>query len=169
MNRVFRKWHRIISLFIAVPFSITLISGLIMTTRSFNTWVQPDYPVFKAELKLSFADVLKISQGVSEAGIKNWNDVSQIDIRPATGNIRVRSKINYWEIQINGETGAITSSAPRRQSFLSSLHEGAYFGSFVRYGLFLPSALGILFLMVSGMYLAIKFYIPLLKKRASDV
>jgi hypothetical protein len=136
-----------------------------MTTRAFNTWVQPSYPEFKSELKLSFDEILKISQSVPEAKISSWKDVSQIDIRPANGNIRVRSKVDMWEIQIDGTSGEIKSSAKRRQSFLVSLHEGAYFGPGVRYGLFLPSAIGVFFLLLSGIYLLVKHYLPRFKMK----
>lgn len=155
---MFRNGHRYISLLVMIPFMVTVITGIIMTTRGFNTWVQPDYPEFKANLLLSFDDILKISQSVPEAKISGWQDVSQIDIRPSSGNIRVRSKANQWELQLNGQTGEVTSSAKRRQSLLVSIHEGAYFGPAVRYGIFLPSALGVLFLTLSGLYLLIKHY-----------
>lgn len=129
-----------------------------MTTRGFNSWVQPDYPAFKGELRLSFPEILQIVQTVPQAAVQSWKDVSQIDVRPSNANIRVRSRHNMWEVQINGETGEIMSSAPRRQSFLVSLHEGAYFGPWVRYGIFLPSSVGVLFLMISGLYLIYKHY-----------
>lgn len=148
----------------ALPFSVIVVTGLIMTSRGYNTWVQPAYPEFKAQLKLNFDDILKISQGVPEAKIKTWTDISQIDIRPTTGNIRVRSKSDNWELQINGETGEITSSAPRRQSMLVSIHEGAYFGPFVRYWIFLPSSIGVFFLLLSGIYLLLKHYASRFKK-----
>lgn len=164
MNRFFRNWHRWVSIFVAVPFTIIVVTGLLMTTRGYNTWIQPDYPEFKAELKLSFDEILKTVQAVPEADIQSWKDVSQIDIRPAAGNIRVRSKTSNWEIQINGETGEITSSAPRRQSMLVSIHEGAYFGPFVRYWIFLPSSIGVFFLLLSGIYLILKHYSSRFKK-----
>ncbi|MBY0554632.1 PepSY domain-containing protein [bacterium] len=165
MKLFFRNWHRWVSIFVAVPFSVTVITGIIMATRGFNTWVQPSYPEFKSELKLSFDDILNISKSVPEAKIASWKDVSQIDIRPATGNIRVRSKVDMWELQIDGSTGEIKSSAKRRQSFLVSLHEGAYFGPIVRYGLFFPSAIGVFFLLISGIYLAVKHYQPRIKRK----
>lgn len=164
MIRFLRNWHRWISIIVALPFSIIVVTGLIMTTRGFNTWVQPDYPEFNAALKLDFDDILKIVQKVPEANILTWKDVSQIDVRPSAGNIRVRSKTLNWEVQINGETGLITSSAPRRQSLLVSIHEGAYFGPLVRYGVFLPSSIGVFFLLLSGIYLLLKHYASKIKK-----
>lgn len=156
MNRFWRKWHRVISLFIAAPFALTLITGLIMTTRGFNSWVQTGYEGPKVELKISFEKILEACQSVPEAEIKTWKDLSQIDIRPSSGLIRARSAKNIWEVQINGETGEVIGAAPRRLGLLTALHEGAYFGSWVRYGIFVPAFLGVLFLLVSGLFIYAK-------------
>ncbi len=161
MARSMRKWHRWISIVIALPFAVTVVTGIIMATRGFNTWVQPDYPVLKSSVHISFEQILATARSVPEAQIESWQDISQIDVRPAVGNIRVRAKKTQWEIQIDGATGEIVGSGIRRLSFLTSLHEGAYFGPLVRYGLFLPSALGVFFLLISGVYI---FAQPYFKK-----
>jgi len=161
MLKSLRKWHRGVSILIAIPVFITLVTGLLLSTRGFNTWVQPAYPPFQAELKVNFDQILKAAQSVPPAKIASWNDVTQIDIRPGKGNIRVRSK-NNWEVQINGSTGAVTQAGPRRVSWLMSLHEGASFGPLVRYGVFFPSAVALLFLLLSGVVL---FFQPVIQRR----
>jgi hypothetical protein len=102
-----------------------------------------------SSLKITFDEVLAAAKSVPEAQISDWKDVSQIDIRPGTGNIRVRSK-NLIEIQIDGATGKIMGAKPRRVSMLVSLHEGAEFGPWIRYGIFFPSAICVFFLLISG-------------------
>jgi uncharacterized iron-regulated membrane protein len=165
MNRFFRKWHRWISALIALPFLITVLTGILLSSRGFNTWVQPDHPKPQGGLSISFEQILAAAKTVPEAEIESWKDVSQIDIRPAAGNIRLRAKNNQWELQIDGTTGAVTSKGIRRASFLTSLHEGAYFGPVVRYGIFFPSALGVFFLLVSGIIIfAQPFFIKRKKK-----
>ncbi|MCX7979315.1 MAG: PepSY domain-containing protein [Bdellovibrionaceae bacterium] len=159
MARLLRNWHRWVSLVVALPFLVTVTTGILLATRGFNTYMQPDYPEFNAGLTISFERILDVARSVPEAKIKSWSDVSQIDIRPASGNIRVRSKHNHWEIQMKGDTGEITSSAPRRVSFFIQLHEGSYWGPGVRYGIFLTSAVGMLFLLLSGVYLALRHYV----------
>lgn len=144
---------------IAVPFTVTLVTGIVLATRGFNTWVQPDHPALRSDLRISFARILEVAQSVSEAKIQTWKDVSQIDVRPATGNIRVRARHTLWEIQIDGATGTVVSKGLRRFSWLVALHEGAYFGPVVRYGIFLPAALGVLFLLFSGLVLGFQFYL----------
>lgn len=167
MIRFFRKCHRWISIFIALPFAITLTTGTILATRGFNSWVQPSYTPIRSTLNISFEKILESARSVPEAEIQNWTDVSQIDIRPATGNIRIRAKNTQWEIQIDGATGQITGTGIRRASLLTALHEGAYFGAVVRYGIFLPSALGIFVLLVSGVVIFAQPYFLKRKKPTS--
>ncbi len=159
-----RKWHRWISIVITLPFLITLITGITLATRGFNTWVQPNHPPIKSELKASFSDILESARSIPEAQIKTWADVSQIDIRPDAGNIRVRSKQTQWEIQIDGQTAKVVGHGIRRFSWLVAIHEGAYFGPIVRYGIFFPSALGVFFLLLSGIILYLKPYLKRRKK-----
>lgn len=165
MNRFFRKWHRWISIVIALPFIITLSTGILLATRGFNSWVQPDYPSPKSSLAISFPQILDAARSIPEAKIQDWKDISQIDIRPAVGNIRVRAKFTQWEIQIDGITGKVTGTGIRRASFLTALHEGAYFGPIVRYGIFFPSALGVFFLLISGVYIFLQPFFFKRKKK----
>lgn len=160
--RLMRKWHRWVSIFVALPFLVTVVTGILLSSRGFNTWVQPDYPALKSDLKISFEQILAAAKSIPEAQIENWSHVSQIDIRPDKGNIRVRSRVNVWEIQIDGSTGKVVGAGPRRVSWLVSLHEGAYFGSFIRYGVFFTSSIMVFFLLISGVLI---FFQPYLNRR----
>lgn len=158
MNLFLRRWHRWISALVMMPLLLVVVTGIALSLRGYVNWVQPKYPAFKSELTLSFPEILEIVKMIPEGQIKSWSDVSQIDIRPANGNIRVRSKFDNWEIQLKGDTGEVMSSAPRRVSWLVKLHEGSFFGDTVRYGWFLPSAIGLLFLWFSGVWLLFSHY-----------
>jgi uncharacterized iron-regulated membrane protein len=156
-----RTWHRWISIVIALPFLVTISTGILLSTRGFNTWVQPSYaPAKKRTLQVSFDQLLKTAQEIPQAGIHSWSDVSQIDIRPTTAQVRLRSKASNWEIEIDGETGQVLGVAERRVSWLTALHEGSYFGNIVRYGVFFPSAIGVLFLLISGVIIFFKAIRP---------
>ena len=156
--RSFRLWHRWISIVTLPAFSVMLLTGVLLATRGFNPWLQPTYADSKFALETSFAKILETAQSVPEAQIKSWQDVSQIDIRPKTGLIRVRSKHGMYELQINGASGELVATSVRRVSWITAIHEGAYFGPWVRYGLFFTSALGVTFLLLSGTVLALAHY-----------
>jgi uncharacterized iron-regulated membrane protein len=162
LQSFWRHWHRWVSLLIAIPLLLTVATGVLLMTRGFNTWMQPVYPESSSpELKVTFEQILAAAQSVPEAKIHSWNDISQIDIRPGKGQIRVRGKFDHWEVSVDSATGAMLQAGKRRVSFFTALHEGAYFGSFVRYGIFFPSAFGTLFLIVSGLFM---FFQPFLRK-----
>lgn len=163
MARFWRKWHRVISIFIALPFLITVITGILLISRSFNPWVQPQNRVeSKSELKISFEQILAAAKTVPEAQVNSWQDIGQIDARPGNGSIHVRTK-NSWDIQIDGATGQVLANGYRRVSLITALHEGEYFGKFIHFGIFLPMALGVLFLLVSGVVIYLQ---PLFKRKA---
>ncbi|MBS1969491.1 MAG: PepSY domain-containing protein [Bdellovibrionales bacterium] len=164
MLRLLRKWHRWVSIVIAIPFLITVVTGILLASRGFNTWVQPQYPPVDSSLKINFDEILAAAKSVPEAQISDWKDISQIDIRPGTGNIRVRSK-NMLEIQIDGANGKIMGAKTRRVSWLVSLHEGAEFGPWIRYGIFFPSAICVFFLLLSGVAV---FFQPLIARRKAQ-
>ena len=144
-----RRWHRRISIFIALPFFITLTTGILLITRSINPWLTPVESATHAELMLSFPQILEAVKNVPEANIHAWADIASIQAQPKTGVIRVRTK-DRWEIALDGASGAIVGSGPHKVGMLMAWHEGAYFGDIVRYGIFLPSALAVLFLLISG-------------------
>ena len=154
--RFWRKWHRSISILITLPFAITLVTGIMLTARGYVSWLDPESAPTKGPISISFEQILAAAQSVPQAEIKTWADVSQIDVRPAAAKIRVRSKRNNWEIQIDPQSAKVLTAAERRVGFITALHEGAYFGPIIRYGVFAPAAVGVLFLLISGWFLILK-------------
>lgn len=153
----------------ALPFLVTLLTGLLLTTRGYNTWMQPSYQAATSpELKVSFDQILSAVRSVPEARIRSWADVHQIDIRPGIAQIRVRSKFDHWEVQVDGATGAVLQAKKRRVSWITSLHEGAAFGPQIRYGVFFPSALGVLLLTITGLVLFFQPYLRARRRRARN-
>src|SRR5687768_5168108 len=74
--RNFRKWHRWVSIAITLPFLVTLVTGITLATRGFNTWVQPKHPELKTDLRVTFPQILTAVKSVPEAKIESWADVS---------------------------------------------------------------------------------------------
>lgn len=154
-----RFWHRWISVVVALPFAVILISGILLATRSFNSWMMPEYDAASAsELKISFDQILEAVRAEKIAGMSSWSDVSQIDVRPKLGEIRVRAKRDHWEVVLDGSNGRVLGVGQRRVAWFTSLHQGALFGEATRYGIFLTSAFGMLFLLVSGLLIFLKPY-----------
>ncbi|MNK99944.1 hypothetical protein D3C87_1203610 [compost metagenome] len=162
--KFWRKYHRWISIFITIPFFLTLTTGILLLFRSKINWISPKFPPPSGELRIGFDEILKAAQGVPELEVKTWKDVGRIDVRPDKGSITVRSKKTDFEASIDGSDGKVLGVGERNSNLLVRLHEGTYFelGDIGRYGITLPMALGVMFLIISGVVI---FFQPVLLKR----
>ena len=158
-NRLFHRWGAIL---IALPTVLIVVTGIILLLRGEFAWIQPPSQSGSSkELSLSFDEILKVASTVSESEIKGWGDISRLDVRPSKGMLKVRAK-NGWEVQLDSKSGEVLQVARRRSSFIESLHDGSYFHDKVPLLIFLPTAVVLLGLWLTGVYL---FLQPSLARR----
>lgn len=157
-----RKVHYWGSLIVALPILIVICSGLLLQLKKQLTWVQPPEQRGTAQdLRLDFPRILAICQTVPEAQIQSWEDISRLDVRPGRGLLKVAAKNNY-EIQLDTATGKVLQVAYRRSDLIEALHDGSWFHDAVKLWVFLPSAIVLLGLWVTGIYL---FWLPIGARR----
>ena len=149
-NRLFHRWA---SIAVAVPLLLVILTGMLLLLKKESSWIQPaSQRGSSRELALEFDQILEIAKTVPEARIGSWDDIDRLDVRPAKGMVKVRAE-NRWEIQIDTCTGDILQVAYRRSDLLESLHDGSFFHDKVRLWIFLPAAVLLLGLWLSGIYL----------------
>lgn len=149
-NRQVHYWGSAIC---AIPVLIIIITGLFLILRKDIDWIQPPTMTGNGHIPtISFNDILDASKLVPEANISTWNDISKLDIRPKKGIIKVQST-NRWEVQLDHQTADIRHVAYRRSGLIESIHDGTFFHRYVSLGIFLPSAIVLLILWITGMYL----------------
>ena len=136
-NLLNRKIHYWLSIAVAVPLLIIIVSGILLQTKKQFSWIQPTEQRGAAGQtpSISLPDVLEISKSVSEAEIKTWDDIERLDVRPLRGMLKVRAK-NNWEIQIDTATGTVLQSAYRRSDIIESIHDGSFFHDAVKTWIF---------------------------------
>lgn len=155
---VLRKAHRWGSILIAVPFLVVIVSGILLQLKKEIPWVQP--PTQRGQSKtpsITFETILAAARSQPEAGVSEWSDVDRIDIQPNRGLAKLQTK-SSWEIQIDLKTGEVLQTAYRRSDLIESLHDGSWFHDTAKLWVFLPSAVVVLGLWFSGMYL---FFLPI--------
>ena len=113
------------------------------------------------ELRLRFDQILNIASKVPEARINGWSDVDRLDVRPGKGVVKVLAK-NRWEIQIDTNSGDVLQVAVRRSDLIESIHDGSFFNEHFKLWVFLPSAILLSGIWVTGVYL---FLFTYLRKR----
>jgi uncharacterized iron-regulated membrane protein len=164
-----RKLHHWGSIAIAMPLAVVLVTGVLLLLKKEFTWIQP--PTIEGEQKglaLEFDQILTVARTVPEAQIQTWDDVDRLDVRPGKGMLKVRTE-SGWEIQIDANTGAVLQVAYRRSDLVESIHDGSFFGDYAKLWIFLPSALVVIGLWITGMVLFLHPYLAKARKRKAKV
>jgi len=141
------------------------VTGGLLLLKKDIAWIQP--PTVKAEVgkpHISFDEILEAIHTVPEAATAQWNDIDRLDVRPGKGVIKVRLK-NNWEVQLNPKDGTVMSVAFRRSDVIESIHDGTFFHKKAKLSVFLPAAIVLLVLWMTGMYLFIITEISKYKSR----
>ncbi len=156
-----RKLHRIGALISAAPLLVVIVTGVILLLKKDWSWVQPPTARGTGAIPtLSFDAILESASSAVEAGIRDWGDVDRLDVRPGKGVVKVRAK-NRWEVQLDVGTGQVLQTAYRRSDLIESIHDGSFFHDVVKLWVFLPAAVILFVLWVTGLYL---FFLPYVAK-----
>jgi len=157
-----RKVHYWGAIVIAVPVVIIICTGLLLQVKKQVSWVQPtELKGSGSEPAISFDRILESCRSVSEAGIRTWDDIDRIDVRPSKGMLKVLAR-NRWEIQLDSATGDVLQAAYRRSDVIESIHDGSWFHDAAKLYLFLPAGAILLVLWITGIYL---FLLPIRVRR----
>lgn len=159
LNRKLHRWGAILS---ALPLLVVVLTGILLLLKKESAWIQP--PTRRGqgfEASRNLETLLVAARGAPEAEIKTWDDVDRLDIRPAKGVAKVRGR-SGWEVQVDLATGERLQVAYRRSDLIESLHDGSWFHDRAKLWIFLPSALLLFGLWLSGLWL---FFLPYLARR----
>lgn len=152
-----RKWHRWGAILTALPFLLVIITGLLLQIKKEWSWVQP--PTLRGKSKtptISLETMLEAARSQPEVGVQSWEDVDRVDIQPGRGIAKIQAH-SRWEVQVDLATGEVLQVAYRRSELIESLHDGSWFHDRAKLWVFLPSAVVVLGLWVTGIYL---FFLP---------
>lgn len=163
-----RKLHRWGAVVVAAPFLLVIGTGVLLQVKKEVAWVQP--PTRKGagkEPAVVFAVILEAVKGVPEAGVRSWDDVDRIDVRPKDGVAKVQCQ-NRYEVQVDFRSGEVVQVAYRRSDLIESLHDGSFFHDAAKLYVFLPAAVVLLGLWVTGVYLFVLPYAVKWRRKAES-
>lgn len=151
LRKTSRSLHLWLSLVIFIPVIIVIGSGLLLQVKKEFDWIQP--PTQKAPNAyptLSFERILQSASTVAKANIVTWEDIDRLDVRPNKGIIKVRGK-NHWEMQLDAQSGDVLQVAYRRTDTIEAIHDGSWFFEGAKLWLFLPAAILLFVLWITGL------------------
>ncbi len=149
-----RKTHLWVSIIVALPLLLRLVTGVALQVRKPVDFIQPttEVGVARYEPEVTHAQILAALKTVPEMRVDSWKDVKQIDYRPKKGVLKVH---NYHDLetQVDAKTGEVIRTSKRWNNLLARIHDGSEWG--MRLWFFLPAGLLIIYLWISGFYLGI--------------
>lgn len=162
-NALSRKAHYWASAGIAIPLLIIAASGILLQLKKHWNWIQPAERLGTGTTPtVDLERILDSVRAVPELAVAGWDDVNRIDIRPGRGLAKVWLH-SGWEVQVDLGTGAVLQTAYRRSDLIESIHDGSFFArDWSKLGIFLPSGVALLFLLVTGMWM---FWLPFAARR----
>jgi uncharacterized iron-regulated membrane protein len=162
LNRTIHNW---ISIFIALPFLLVIISGMFLLLKKDIDWIQP--PSVRGESAdtpiATHADMLAAATSVEPTKGLKWADFERIDYKMDRGMVKFIT-FDGWEVQIDTTNASVLSVKERRSDFFEKLHDGTYFGDWVKYYILMPSAVCVFTLWMTGLYM---FICPYVKKASN--
>lgn len=167
---LFRKLHYWGSVAVAVPVAIVISTGLLLQFKKQLTWVQPVEVRTKArEVAVTPDQILEAARNAPALAVDSWADIARVDIRPDKGLIKV-SADNHWELQMHSVTGETLQVAYRRSDLIETIHDGSWFHEGAKLWIFFPSALVLMGLWLTGMYLfALPYWVRAKRRPQTNV
>ena len=130
--RIFRKIHRTLGAFLFLFFFIVAITGLTLGwKKNSNGWMLPatmkgsatnldNWKTTKELLRISDSLLInKVDKSLS-------TQLDRIDIRKDKGIVKFLYIDNYWEIQLDGQSGNVLQISQRRSDFFEDIHDGSF-------------------------------------------
>ncbi|MBR9922301.1 MAG: PepSY domain-containing protein [Bacteroidetes bacterium] len=129
--RVFRKWHRTTGALLFAFFFIVAVSGLLLGWKNNSGGtILPDTQ--RGESRdlvdwLPLEDLALLAQTTLKDSVSASlsTSIDRMDVRPDKGVVKVLFKEHYWEVQLDGSTGAVKSVAKRYSDFFEDIHDGS--------------------------------------------
>lgn len=153
-----RRVHYWLAIAVALPALTIFSTGILLQVKKQVPWVQPpERRGAGGEHRVTLDQVLAACRAVPEAGVASWDDVDRVDVRPGKHMLKVTTR-THWEIQMDTATGEVLQVAYRRSDLIESIHDGSFFASWTKLGLFLPAGVVLFVMLASGLYL---FWLPI--------
>ncbi|RMG86757.1 MAG: DNA mismatch repair protein [Bacteroidetes bacterium] len=156
--RQFRDWHKIVGLSVAFFLFISALTGILLALKKEFDLLQP--PTQKGESRTldtwkpvaELADIAQKAFARAHPDLAD-NPIDRMDVRPSKGIVKVLFENGYWEVQVDGTTGAVKSIARRHSDWIEHLHDGSIVNDWFKLVSMNYLGLGVLILIFSGLWL----------------
>lgn len=162
-----RVYHKYLGIFLAVLLLVSAVTGLLLGWKKEAGWIQPPSQRGSAQTLVDWLPLQELADHASRALVQAHpnqrdNSIDRMDVRPDKGMVKVRFEEDYWEVQLDGATGAVLSIARRNSDFIEQIHDGSIISDSFKLGAMNVLGLGLTLILLTGFWL---WYGPRLMRR----
>lgn len=156
--RHFRVYHKYLGLSLAVLVLISAGTGLLLGWKKDAAWIQPPSQKGQSTALEEWLPNHQLAElarsALAEAHPQQVdNPIDRLDVRPSKGMVKVLFENGYWEVQIDGATGAILSIDKRYSDFIEHIHDGSIISDWFKLGTMNLLGIGLTLMTVTGFWL----------------
>lgn len=157
-TRNYRAYHKYFGLALAVFLLISAVTGLLLGWKKDAAWIQPPTQKGAQSGLMEWRPVAELADAATEALYQAHpdqlgNPVDRLDVRPVKGIAKVLFERGYWEVQIDGVTGAVLSIDKRNSDFIEQLHDGSIISDGFKLGAMNIIGIGLTLMVLTGFWL----------------
>lgn len=155
--KLFWNTHKWTGIVLALILATTAVTGFLLLLKKEFAWIQPPTQRGTEGDYREFASIGEVIDAVLAQGHEDFtsvDDVDRIDFRPGKSIHKVRSVRNDTEFQVDAMTGEVVSGPDvRRSDLIERIHDGSFIADWFHDYIMPLSAIGLLFLTFSGIWL----------------
>ena len=165
MFKFFWTTHKWTGIVLSIAFTCTAVTGFMLLFKKKVDWLQPPTQTDIAGDTADFITMQQMFDIVWEqehADFTSLADIDRVDFRPNDRVFKVRSKHHNAELQVGAISGGVLSVSQRTSDLVENIHDGSFFAGWVHSWIMPLAAIGLLFMIFSGLWLWIE---PTIRKR----
>ena len=164
--KFFWKAHKWVGIVLSIVFINLAVTGFLLLIKKKFDWIQPPTQQGAEGAPADFItteQLFDIVLSQDHPDFQSLDDIDRVDFQPAKRIHKVRSIHHHSEIQVDAVTGAVLYDDQRLSDLLENMHDGSFLGEWAHAYLMPLTALALLFMSASGLYLWINTHLR--KKR----
>ncbi len=165
MFKFFWTTHKWIGIALALIFTCSAVTGFLLIIKKKVDWIQPttqtdaEGPIGNF---ITMGELYEVVLSLDHEDFQSPTDIDRVDFRPDKRVYKILSKHHHAEIQVGAVTGEVLSVSQRPSDLLEDIHDGSFFGKWIHDWIMPVAAIGMLFMVFSGLWLWID---PIVRRR----
>lgn len=155
--RKYRNWHRWIGISIAILVLLSSFTGILLAWKKNVGVLQPPTQNSTLNATSEWLTIGDLSARAEKALLAHTQlsavSIDRMDVRPDKGIVKVNFEQGYWEVQLDGHSGAILSIARRHSDWIEQVHDGSIISELFKLLSMHVLGIGLLVLTASGLWL----------------